>query len=117
MIRGAGKRGLAAGLEELEELPGALLAPVDSEVEYRMLNSLKQYEIAFFGSNAMTITALPEQLFPLALNWKDASGAPQRLVIATSKETDRRAWKVCIRNLCLQDGMHRKAIGWSNGRR
>lgn len=99
LIRGRTRKRATTGLSDLEELPAALLEPVNPDTRYSMLNSLKQYEIAFFGTAAMQLTALPEQLFPMSLKWTDASGSAQRLVIATSQESDRQAWLVCIRNL------------------
>lgn len=113
MIRGRTRKRPTTGLSDLEELPPALVEPVNSDTRYSMLNSLKQYEIAFFGTAAMHVASLPEQLFPMALNWIDASGSEQRLVIATSQESDRQAWLVCIRNLWLMDGPHRSPGSWS----
>ena len=74
-------------------------------------------------------TTLPEQLFPMALNWTDAKGVSQRLVIATSLENDRQAWAARASGLraWLGSGCGRSAsatsgyrmglvVAWSSGR-
>mmetsp|Transcript_18827 Transcript_18827/g.35306 ORF Transcript_18827/g.35306 Transcript_18827/m.35306 type:complete len:258 (+) Transcript_18827:34-807(+) len=106
LLRGSKKGGKQPTkyLEKLEELPNVTMEEASHEDQYRMMSSLKQYEIAFFGGLGLSVKALPETLHPIDLVWKSEDGEVQRLVLATAQASDRRSWIANLNRLTVAGG-------------